>query len=230
MHPDTGFSVRDRVYDTPPHEALVGWVSQSVRSVHREGLLLDLGCGTGSNLALLADAGFSAVGLTVNPAEAKTCADNGRRVVVADASLRLPFTDGCFEVIFASHVLEHLANPWASLKELRRVLAVDGVLYAAFPNVVFAGHRLDYLSGRFRYEDAGALDVTHLRFFDLASAREMIESSGFVIVEENHLGWVPLGPLRRIAPRLAKRLDQLGYTRMPGLFAFEFIFKAQPAG
>src|SRR5437867_8748789 len=40
--------------------------------------------------------------------------------VQADAG-QLPFSDACFEKVFAYNVLEHVPNPWKALAELRRV-------------------------------------------------------------------------------------------------------------
>jgi ubiquinone/menaquinone biosynthesis C-methylase UbiE len=47
----------------------------------------------------------------------------------------LPFDDESFDVVVDSGVLEHVANPAASLTELHRVLAVGGIIVITFlPN------------------------------------------------------------------------------------------------
>ena len=55
---------------------------------------------------------------------------------VADAGKRLPFPDETFDVVYASHVLEHI--PWFDtekvLREWRRVLKVGGVLQIWVPD------------------------------------------------------------------------------------------------
>ena len=46
---------------------------------------------------------------------------------------RLPFDDAMFDLIVASHVLEHAYDPGRALKELCRVLRRGGLLWAAWP-------------------------------------------------------------------------------------------------
>ena len=50
-----------------------------------------------------------------------------RPTVLADAS-HLPFKDGVFEVVKASHLLEHLRNPFRALEEILRVTTKEIVL------------------------------------------------------------------------------------------------------
>jgi ubiquinone/menaquinone biosynthesis C-methylase UbiE len=40
--------------------------------------------------------------------------------------VKLPFRDGTFDVIFCCHVLEHILDDRAAMRELRRVLSHDG--------------------------------------------------------------------------------------------------------
>jgi len=61
----------------------------------------------------------------------------GREVdVVADAAERLPFPDDLYDVIYASHVLEHMAwqRTVAVLAEWRRVLRPGGLLEVWVPD------------------------------------------------------------------------------------------------
>ena len=48
--------------------------------------------------------------------------------------LPYPFPNNCFERIEADHVLEHLANPFAIMKELHRILAPKGRLILRVPH------------------------------------------------------------------------------------------------
>jgi SAM-dependent methyltransferase len=91
--------------------------------------LLDLGCGPGSITvglaAAVAPGRTTGIDLDPDPIDGIT--------VVAGDVLRLPFPDASFDAIFASALLQHLADPLAALREARRVArpgAVIGVVDA----------------------------------------------------------------------------------------------------
>jgi SAM-dependent methyltransferase len=46
----------------------------------------------------------------------------------------LPFASGSFDVVVSNHVIEHVLQAPAHLREIRRVLREDGVAYLATPN------------------------------------------------------------------------------------------------
>jgi ubiquinone/menaquinone biosynthesis C-methylase UbiE len=92
------------------------------------GRLLDLGCGTGRNLALFGD-GTRAVG--VDPCweallRARERAPQAR--LVRARAERLPFVDGVFDAVTCGLVFCSVDDPAAGLRELRRVLRGGGSL------------------------------------------------------------------------------------------------------
>lgn len=85
--------------------------------------VLDVGCGTGSVLAEVIRHGIGTrhVGIDVaNPEEHLDLNANGLDLRCYDGS-RLPFDDNSFELVYASHVVEHVPDPRGFLKELARV-------------------------------------------------------------------------------------------------------------
>ena len=52
---------------------------------------------------------------------------------VGDISL-LAFSDNTFNLVYCYHVLEHVADHNAVLKDIYRVLKPGGILYIGFPN------------------------------------------------------------------------------------------------
>jgi 2-polyprenyl-3-methyl-5-hydroxy-6-metoxy-1,4-benzoquinol methylase len=98
--------------------------------------VLDAGCGSGWGSKLLVEAGArEVVGLDIAP---EAVEESRRRVPEAnfvEGNLEdLPFGDSTFDVIVCFEALEHTNDTDASLDQLVRVLADDGLLFVSSPN------------------------------------------------------------------------------------------------
>jgi 2-polyprenyl-3-methyl-5-hydroxy-6-metoxy-1,4-benzoquinol methylase len=147
--------------------------------------VLDVGCATGKLGALLkAREGCEVHGVEINSAAAEQARLALDSVMVGDAEkLDLPFPDGFFDCLIYADVLEHLRNPQEMLLRHTRHLAPGGWVVVSVPNV----RSWETLSplifrGAWRYQEAGVLDRTHLRFFTRRSAQEMVEGAGYRVV------------------------------------------------
>jgi SAM-dependent methyltransferase len=98
----------------------------------RDARILDVGCGTGSNLSAFSGLG-SSVGIDMSPDALAFCRSRGLDQVTLSELERLPFPDRTFDVVTAMDVLEHVDDDLAALAELRRVLKPGGVLLATVP-------------------------------------------------------------------------------------------------
>ncbi len=99
--------------------------------------ILDIGCGRGEWLALLADRGLKARGIDTNQAAVIRCRERGLSVECAEALdhlARLP--ESSVKLVSAFHVVEHLPYPalLRLLDEIRRVLVPGGMLLMETPN------------------------------------------------------------------------------------------------
>lgn len=93
---------------------------------------------------------------------------------------RLAFRDGSFDRLLCSHVLEHVADDAAALRELRRVLRPGGLAVLQVPlregdtdedlSVTDPAERLR----RFGQED-------HVRFYGRADFQKRLEAAGFTV-------------------------------------------------
>ena len=94
-----------------------------------------------------------------------------------------------FDIILFGDVIEHTRQPFAILEEARTLLKTHGWIIVSLPNVANLRVRLNLLFGKFDYAESGILDKTHLRFFTLKSARELVKSAGYSIVKEMYSGY-----------------------------------------
>lgn len=88
-------------------------------------LVLDVACGSGTTLALLADAGHLPVGVDVE-SRAVARAQRHAPAVVADAH-RLPLQGGRWDAVVCECSVSTFAEPGAALREVARVLRPGGV-------------------------------------------------------------------------------------------------------
>ncbi|HLH65536.1 MAG TPA: class I SAM-dependent methyltransferase [Solirubrobacteraceae bacterium] len=98
--------------------------------------VLDLGCGEGELAARIAQAGAQVTAADV--AEAALARARRRhpqlRLELVAIDGPLPFGDGAFDVVWASEVIEHVADTERWLSEARRVLAAGGRLLLTTPS------------------------------------------------------------------------------------------------
>ena len=113
--------------------------------------ILDVGCGTGANLKMLAAYG-RAEGVDISPQAVDFCRERGLDSVKLGAIEQLPYESGSFELVTALDVVEHLDDDVAGLREIRRVLRRDGRLLLFVPAFMFLwGVQDDVSNHRRRY-------------------------------------------------------------------------------
>lgn len=202
------------------------WELSSLSTSSRNGLLvklagsnktvLEMGCATGFLSRHFAANGCTVTGVEYDPISARRAEQFCSRVIVADLNGDWKESvSGKFDVITFGDVLEHLLDPVAVLSECRDLLASNGKVIISLPNVAFLSNRFRLMLGEWDYTETGLLDRTHLKFFTLKSAKQMIFDAGFRIES-----FEPISGLRGARIPGVQSLTRL----LPNLFGFQFIF------
>lgn len=112
--------------------------------------ILDVGCGTGANLEMLAQFG-SAEGVDVSDDALEFCRKKGLTVQKGLAET-LPYADETFDITTALDVVEHLDDDIAGLKEMYRVTKTGGYSLIFVPAFMWLwGVQDDISHHRIRY-------------------------------------------------------------------------------
>lgn len=89
-----------------------------------------------------------------------------------------------FDAIFFNDVLEHLIEPDEALITCKSLLNPNGYIIASIPNIRFYPVILCLLRYKdFKYEEAGVMDKTHMRFFTEKSMYRLFESCGYNVTK-----------------------------------------------
>ena len=129
--------------------------------------ILDVGCGTGANLKMLAACG-RAEGVDISPQAVEFCRERGLNAVKLGAIEHLPYDNNSFEIVTALDVVEHLDDDVAGLREMRRVLRPDGRLLLFVPAFMFLwGVQDDVSNHRRRYTMPGLLKAVEAAGFSV---------------------------------------------------------------
>lgn len=149
--------------------------------VTRSARVLEIGCGGGGLLRLLCERGVRAVGVdsldtALDLARTSLAGRQRGRGAEEKSSLLarigeegvLPFRDNAFDALISQHVVEHLPDVDAALREWKRVVKSGGRVALATPNA--------------RYLDlAHFADANHVRVFCLDELRGVVTDTGFIV-------------------------------------------------
>jgi methionine biosynthesis protein MetW len=194
---------RARAYESVRPE-IVRLVPQRARRV------LDLGCSTGWLAeALKARGPVEVIGIERDPeyaAEARTRCDQ----VIEDDVEHVGTRDlGRFDCLVAADVLEHLVDPWSTLERYAAQLDPGCRAIVSLPNVAHWTTYANLARGRWPRRSQGIHDGTHLRWFTLRDAIELIQAAGLQVEHVERRPWLlhrgtrldrHAGPLARLSP------------------------------
>jgi SAM-dependent methyltransferase len=167
-----------------------GYYRDVTRHFRPDTSILDVGCGS----AWLANHFANYVGIDNSPVALQSARAAGRNVLEADLEQRLPFDDDQFEGAVLKDVVEHVRDPVALMREIRRVLKAGGRVFASSPD-----------AQRWVWDD-----YTHVRPFTRKAYRLLFEDLGF---EVERVGYESVAPGTGVVSGWTRR------KRRPRLFA-----------
>lgn len=137
----------------------------------RGGRLLDVGCGSGQFLGLMAHLGWSVTGVEPSP---KACQMAAARWGIKPINGWIEdVKDGSFDVVSMIGVIEHLHDPLDALRKVRQLLGPNGSLLLTTHDIPGPGPRL------FGKKWVGWEVPQHLYFFDRSTMTSMLKKAGF---------------------------------------------------
>lgn len=176
----------------------VSFVMSALERSGAEGPVLDVGCGGGLFLRLIAEKGRKVLGLDFSlPAASAAWWHNGVPAVCASLA-KAPLPYGTFAAVTMFHVLEHLYDPMAYLDAAHDLLEPEGRLIVQVPN---AASWQFLLLG----ENWTGVDIPrHLLNFRVKDLEILLDRCGFdvVRVKQFSLRDNPAGLATSIAPSL----------------------------
>jgi SAM-dependent methyltransferase len=162
-------------------------------AVHEGHTFLDLGCGAGRHTFEALRRGADVVAFDQNVAdlhdidemvaamaEAGEIKPPGARVTLAGDALALPFSDGHFDRVLASEILEHIVDDAAVIAEIARVTKPGGLVAVTVPRRW--PERVCWLLSDAYHEVAGG----HVRIYRGAELLDALMASGLQPLGSSH--------------------------------------------
>lgn len=204
-------TAKDQLYFAGANDHVLGFLPSDARR------FLEIGCAAGNLGASIKAArpGVVVHGVEMEPSSVRRAREQLDSVFEADLNEGLPELDGPYDCIVCGDVLEHLVDPWTTLRDVVVQLAPGGCVIASIPNVRhYKVLRELVFDGRFRYRESGITDATHLRFFTLTEMKGLFDSAGLRVVDQC--------PRLQGSNLLVRVLDRLLFGRLEEFRAVQY--------
>lgn len=150
----------------------------------RRGRLLDVGCAEGAFLDRARLRGWQILGTELSAFAAAEAARRTGAEIFCGELEEARYPGASFDAVTLWHVLEHMRDPGACLREIRRILRPGGLLVLAVPNVNDRLMQVAYRIARgrrprlFTRQDR----EVHLYHFSAVTATQYLRKAGFAAV------------------------------------------------
>jgi methionine biosynthesis protein MetW len=153
------------------------------RLLKGRGRLLDVGCGNGNVIEIAKHKFDETHGCDISQTVLESAKNKGIITTCIDLNTSyLPYQNECFDTVTCLEVLEHMSNPINLLREIYRVLSLEGQLILTTPNIrYFKNINKLLLKGRFPHTttDNFVWGGGHLHYFTRKDLAFLLREAGF---------------------------------------------------
>lgn len=193
----------------------------------KENKVLDVACGISTLGKMFGDHVY---GFDINKESLIHAKNNGIVSKFGNVEKKWKYPNNSFDIVIASHIIEHVVNPDYLLLETKRVLKKDGLLIIATPNLAAWFNRILLLLGiQPFFTEVSTLDKTlgltftrkftplrsplgHLRVFTYQALKDLLEFHKFSLINSYGMEFVPFPATLLFIDKILSRFVSIAST------------------
>lgn len=193
------------------HSAEVKQKVRYLRSLENGIKFLDVGCGLGMGLAYAQQFGCELYATEYDSESLEFVKSRFSVKTHQGSLLNAKFPDNFFDFIHISHVIEHVLDPRAHIKEMKRILKPGGFIAIGTPDISNRLYTLHRCFNFIRFRVPDIIDgLDHTFIFPKKCLRKLTEDEGLIVVDHytHNLG-ENLSRLSKYQIPLSKKISRL---------------------
>lgn len=173
---------------------LLELLSQAKLSSQRKPRVLDLGCGNGSFSHMIAQQGYEVIGVEDSDSGINFARQNFPDCHFIQSSIyELPYTElaNSFDIVLSVEVIEHLLYPKELVRGAKKCLKPNGRLILTTPYHGYLKNLALATSGKMDSHFTALWDGGHVKFFSVATIRQLLETENYADIQFKFSGRIP---------------------------------------
>ena len=153
---------------------------------------LDFGCGEGAFSQRLADAGCKVDACDIDADSFKASVHQFIRLDINKEHISDNFTRK-YDIVVAMEIIEHLENPWKFIRDIKTLLAPEGIIVLSTPNISNFASRLRFMMrGSFLSFEQAGWTYGHITPLTSLQLEYIFKQNGLTILKKKAAGTLPL--------------------------------------